>query len=66
MTFFENIRIINRHMERLFNRAFFKFSFGFIAMILFGLLGILLTGYLEVSQETEKTPTGIMQEVLSR
>lgn len=53
-------------MERLFNRDFFKFSFGFIGMILFGLLGILLTGYLDTSQGTEGAPTDVAREILSQ
>jgi hypothetical protein len=42
-------------MFQLFNKDFFKFSFGFLCMIAFGLLGIVATGYLDDSQGTQKT-----------
>jgi hypothetical protein len=34
-------------MNKLFNKTFFNFAFGFIAMLLLGLLGIVIARYVE-------------------
>jgi hypothetical protein len=40
-------------MTRLLNKNFFKFTFGFIGMIMFGLLGIIITGYIDSGQQSQ-------------
>ena len=42
-------------MLRLFTKDFFKFSFGFIAMLTLGLLGIVLTGYFDQETSVDQT-----------
>jgi len=38
-------------MKGLFNRQFFKFTFGFISLVLIGLLGLLVTDIRDVDDE---------------
>ena len=45
-------------MLRLFNKSFFKFAFGFVGMLSFGLLGIIVTGYVD----SEDRPKGVIVE----
>ena len=48
-------------MFRLFTRDFFKFSFGFIAMLTLGLLGIVLTGYFGSEASVDQTASQNVQ-----
>ena len=41
-------------MLRLFNKSFFKFTLGFIGMLAFGLLGIVVTGYVDSEDHPER------------
>ncbi|MCR4330403.1 MAG: hypothetical protein NUV49_00775 [Patescibacteria group bacterium] len=40
-----------KKMKGLFNRQFFKFTFGFISLVLIGLLGLLVTDFRDVDNE---------------
>ena len=49
-------------MLRLFNKSFFKFAFGFMGMLTFGLLGIIVTGYVD----SEDRPEGVIVEDIEK
>ncbi len=40
-----------KEMKGLFNRQFFKFTFGFISLVLIGLLGLLATDLRDVDDK---------------
>jgi hypothetical protein len=46
-------------MEKLFNKTFFNFAFGFIAMILLGLLGIVIARYVEWDHYVKTNSSGV-------
>jgi hypothetical protein len=52
-------------MLQLFNKSFFKFSFGFAGMLMFGMLGIIFTGYLDTSTHSENAMATDAQQVLT-
>jgi len=52
------------HMMKLFNKNFFKFSFGFAGMLMFGMLGIIMTGYLDTSTHPESAMASDSQPIV--